>query len=468
MTFFLVGAAVVILNALLGLGLKLFFYASKSERPIPWREFVLVILASAFFVTPGVSVAGNALAVSNLLTYSEYLNGWETNTQWQRTTCTEDGMCHWTYACDYYWVTIHYQECDTDGKNCQDETRQELRNRDCPYTKQEWTFIVRTTLGDYTIAESRLPDNPDANRWDSGVPVSADVISQAGIGIPDFWAGARDRLAAGNPGPVTQQHQYDNYILASDAPTYRAYSSSLRSLKAAGLLPPLAIGGYSFYLADKVHFIGYSPENPGAWQNSLMKLNAALGSELQGDVQLVIVQDSRVEESDVYIEALKAYWQSAEFQKNALAKNSIIVAIGTDGSTITWARATTGMPSGNEPMIEAIKNQLPGTAVGPESVIGVTQGVLGTDGNQRIPAVHGSGALEKILWGIGDSAIRFKRVSMGGGQPEDNGTGFKFLINSVHLRTDQFIWIGVIAFLLSALLWWIALAVGSNSESRSY
>jgi hypothetical protein len=74
----------------------------------------------------------------------------------------------------------------------------------------------------------------------------------------------------GRPGPVTQVHDYANWILAADDSTLRRYSPAISRYRSAGLVPDPAQGVHDGYLADKVHFVGVAPDGgtQAAWQDA--------------------------------------------------------------------------------------------------------------------------------------------------------------------------------------------------------
>ena len=394
-----------------GLIVKLALDFFKVPLEITWLEFAVASFVIALVIVPLTTWAGWTIAKNNNLSFNEYWNGYELRADWERIPCSRDGPCAREYDCDP-WIHIHTETyTDSDG-NTHTRTYPHTHYHSCPYTTEEWTFGIDTTLGYYTIADHWLPTDPDRHRWRFSVSVPSKLPS----GIPEFWQAAKARIDAGIPGPVTKRMKYDNYILASDQTILKQYSDKIESYRNEKLLPDVTHNIRDFYYADKVHFIGYAPTDPSVWQNALMRLNAALGTELQGDLHLVIAQHSTINRGpDAYITALKAYWANSKmFGDDALSKNAIIVVVGTqDGTTVAWARALTGMPLGNETMLVAIKNNLKGVPLTPESVIGTTEGEFYTkedqEGNKktRVRGRHGDGVLERILWGLSESATKF-------------------------------------------------------------
>jgi hypothetical protein len=186
---------------------------------------------------------------------------------------------------------------------------------------------VQTTLGEYEIASHRFPDNPQANRWRQSKSIPEGTISNAGVGAPSFWLKVKERIDAKTPGPVTKKFSYENYVLASDHTILKEFSKEVERYTKAGLFPDIQGKVYNFYWSEKVYEVGSLP-NKGIWIDKLEKLNAAFGSELQGDVHLVIVNKS-IDNPDEYANALHAYWQNKEkFGVNTLPKKQSCTGLG--------------------------------------------------------------------------------------------------------------------------------------------
>jgi hypothetical protein len=221
------------------------------------------------------------------------------------------------------------------------------------------------------------------------------------------------------------------------------------------------------YQSDRVQFVGFTPTDSSVWQERLAYVNAGLGRELQGTLYLVIVQQEQINQyPDSYVQALEAHWMDVEeFGKDAMPKNGIVVILGTaDGETVSWARAFTGMPVGNEHLAEGVRDMIR-IPLSPQSILGSVRGTYyraqGEKNEEEIDvrAVI-DGALPKILWGVERPETRFQRVSMSAEDAGDIGPGFRYLIMEVEPTNLQKFWISFTAFVLSALLW--GLAIGTT------
>jgi len=442
---------------LLGLALKFALDYFRSDYRVTWIEYAVCAAAIVLLVAPLTSWIGYKVAFANQVTYHESWGGYELKADWTKTTCTRDGSCEHTYDCDPYQVKVVDQAAYTDDKgNYHPEVSHwETRYHDCPYTTEEWNFSVETTLGTYTIAGANLPTNPSQHRWEPQRGESLDGSLPSGI--PPFWQAAKDRIDAGNPGPVTARRDYANYILASQSTILHKYSDAIDQYKKAGVLPPIAKSVHDFYYEDRVYFVGTHPQ--GDWQWYINKFDAALGTSLQGDLHLVIVDANKVNNPDEYTAALLAYWQSPAFGKDDLSKNGIVVVVGTtDGSTVAWARAGTGMPVGNEAMVVDIQNSLTGVSLTPEALIGAPTGVVhDVNGKAKFTIDHSNGALDKIVLS-GDHA--FQRVCMTCDSKGDHGVGYNYLKSQIQPSGTQKFWIVFIIELFAALIWGAAVYLG--------
>ena len=457
-----------------GLIVKAVLDRSGGDRRITRTELLIGMGIISLFVAPLASWAGWSIARKSLLSFRQYTNGWETEAVEEVLTCSRDGPCIHEYDCDPYRCEPHDCNCrctarDEAGqctsKSC--ETCWNTCTHDCPYATQEFTYTVGTTIGDYTIGAHHFAEFPVEWRAGSGFP--EDVPR----GAPRFWLEAKARIDAGSPGPATKRVWYDNYILASERTILKQYSSMIDDYREADLLPPVPRRVHDFYFADKVSFVGFAPGDEAAWQTALMTLNAALGSELEGDLHLVIVQDARVSSNpDAYILALKAYWQdSSVWGDDCLSKNGIVAVLGTrDSETVSWARAETGMPLGNERLRVAIRSELDGVELTPRAVLGDVRGgfyTRGKDGERQVRSMGQGGALRTILWGLDDPATRFVQTSMTGDEAGSAGGGFLYLGSEIQPRAGQKVGIVVVTFFLSCFVWVVFAFAGGRRRRRA-
>lgn len=407
----------------------------RQAKRITDREFAITAALVFFVASPLTAFVGYQLAIRSNVTYFETRSGWEQRVIREVTTCTRDGSCRWEYQCDPYTVTY----TDRDGK-----TRKETRYHDCPYLSKELTYKLDTTAGTITIADQIAPPDPQNYRWRAWVPVPDRIPS----GVPETWAASRDRLNAGKPGPAAIRYPYENYILASQNTLLRRYSDQVAEFTKQGLLPSFKFQVVQDYLLNRTSVVGVS-SSEGQWFDSINRFNAAFGSDLQGDLHLVLVDSGRVNNKDEYLNALVTYWQSAQFGKNALAKNTVVVVLGCKDGKVEWARAATGMPSGNEAMLLDIQNKLPGTPVSPEAILGSSDATIS---GGTVSYSRPQGALAKVVWG----QHQFKRICMkcDGEADRDQQAGFAYLLNEVQPNGGQIVLIFVGILLVSGAFWW--------------
>lgn len=457
----------VISTAIIGLIVRYAMIRFSAKGEITWNEYATAMAVITVVLAPLVAWIGMQIAISNNVTFNQYLNGYEQRTLWQKITCERDGSCEYDYDCDPYEVPVTY-ECncysDKNGEHCSTCTRMETRYHHCPYVTEEWTFVIQTSLDEYTIAAHVFPDHPDQHRWRSYEPVPQYIINQAGVGIPSFWASADTRIRAHRPGPVTKRGSYPNYILASDLTILKQYSNAIEELKKQNLLPNISIDVHDYYMANKVHFVGVRPEQNGTteaqWQTTVMYFNEELGPKLYGDLHLVLVGDPKiVDRPDEYSQALKAYWQNRKvWNDNALMKNAIVVIVGTrDGKTISWVRATTGMPLGNESMIEYLDSINHGPLT-PEFLLGNLPEQFHPDISKGPHiGLDTTGAIKRIVFGLDSSDTKFRRVSMSGKSANGGiGAGYLYLKNELRPTSSQEHWILFFSILFSSIIWVVA------------
>lgn len=419
-------------------------YAGRKR--ITKREFIAASLVCALVLVPAVVLVGRKVALDNNLKYKEFWNGYEVKAIKDVTECRRDGSCRHEYNCDPYTVLVTRTRSVPDGKGgtrTETYTETETRYHDCPYATEEWDFNIETTLGDFHI-ERTFPTN--AQRFRSGKGLKSGVRQ----GVPPFWQAAYDRIKAGDPGPVTVRKSYDNYILASQSSILKEFSAAVEKYQA--ILPAPAKEIRDFYYANKAYFIGVKTD--GSWTNAVMRFNAAFGSDLQGDLHVVLVDEDKVENPDEFAGALNAHWTGKAFGRNALSKNALVIVLGTDGETVTWVRSFTGMPLGNESLLADIQRELEGLPLDAEKILGRPVGVI--DGDDVTIRRSSPDGLESLVWGPN----KFERVCMT--CEEEGGGGFGYLGGEIEPSGGQRFWILFTAFFLSLLVWAGVLALGSE------
>lgn len=395
------------------LGLRYIGHVNVS-KVIPIVGVVVFSLGAA----PLAAKIGTDQFRQGAVAYREFWNGWETAALVSSTTCTKNGWCSLSYQCDPHDVTEFISVTDADGKGSHMEARVHTEYDDCPYATEERSYAVATTLGKYGMGTFIAPG---AVEWRAG-----SGFGGYPVGPPAEWVAVADRIAAGDPGPVTADKGYDNYVLSSQHTILRKHEQVVNAY--AKLLPPPTAGWKSpirdLYHADKVSFVGL-PE-PKEWAAAVERLNAALGTELQGDLHLVAVDARRVVNPAEYTIALAARWQSPDvYGRRALSKNGIGIVIGVRERRVAWARMFTGMPVGNEALQLDVRDMLIGKAFTVATLIGKPTARVLDDGNVKV--TPGQGALPRLLWG----PHRFQRVCMACDDPGDRGAGYRYLINEI-------------------------------------
>jgi len=166
----------------------------------------------------------------------------------------------------------------------------------------------------------------------------------------------------------------------------------------------------------------------------------------------VLIDSSLVDSPTDYLNALKAYWLSDDFDRRAIAKNAIIVVAGVDDDMVEWGIASTGMPFGNEVMLRGIQNFLPNTPLDPIQVIGAPRTVVtpGTDDDEvKVTLSESPGVLERVV--LHD--FPFKRACMDC-KEEDGEIGYADLVVEIEPKPWQWtIMISIIGVL--SIVWWI-------------
>lgn len=449
--------------------LKKYFEQSHWDKSITKTEFIFCTAVISLIIIPLTMYLGWQTAKSGQLDYTQNLNGWELKATRQDIKCQKNGSCKWGYDCDSYQVTVYYDcNCQQDkqgNQSCDRCSKQETRWNTCPYVAYEYTYKVDTTLGTYTIAENRLPVNFESHRYvpreyrDSSnklVPVS--VQNNAGIGDPPEWKKAYDRLNSGRPGPVTKQGVYKNFILASDQNIFIPFSGDVSDFKKNNLLPDLKYDITEPYSVNRLYLVGVSfpEEDKRIWEDEVSYLASLMGTELQSDFILVLTSSSEINSNpEAYALSLRAYWSNKQvFGNKTLAKNALVVIIGTDNSrNVLWARGLTLMPRGNEYLFEVLKTRLTGNPVDVGSLLGRARVAFTSPSTPPLVPVYDSGLIQDLVFGRTDPSSRFTRVRM---------SFYSYLEGEVVIPFADKVWIQVVGFILSGLAWVAALVIGSK------
>lgn len=384
-------------------------------------------------INPLVYHVGSEISKEQATTFNEYWNGYETAATRNDRTCTRDGSCANTYQCDPHTERVRKTRTVTDSKG-KSKTEsyyvEETQWHSCPYSTQESSFNIETTVQSFSIASNVMTGAP--YRLGTGMPGGTQ-------GAPQAWLDAKARIDAGKPGPVTAVKDYKNFILASQKTLFSEYADNIEDMKAKNLLPSLATGVVSQYQANKAYKVG-DANVPlfGDYITDVAYLNGAFGKDLHGDLHVVFAPENIENGKDDYMNTLMAYWQSEAMGKNALSKNTMVVLIGVkqDGSEVAWAKAATGMPLGNEALMTQVASDLKGKKMDSNLIGRPTFDIS----NKSIVSTNGE--LENILWG----SNKFSRVSMSGDGVD--AAGFSYLKDEMEPTGWTVFWIAFFNFIL--------------------
>jgi hypothetical protein len=146
--------------------------------------------------------------------------------------------------------------------------------------------------------------------------------------------------------------------------------------------------------------------------------------------------------------------------KEALSKNGLVLVVGTDGTKVTWARVTTGMPSGNEGLTQDARSALTGVAFTPDTLLGAPVGHLA---NGKVTITHGQGAFENLVW---SPANGFIRQCMACKSKGDTGISFSYLGGDIQPNSGQKFWIEFMAGFAAAAMWAVFVFVNPVNRKR--
>lgn len=144
-------------------------------------------------------------------TYQEFWGGFEVAANSSTQRCERDGRCVNEYRCDPYEYTWTTTSTDSKG-NVKIETHRETRYHDCPYSAEETSYSVKTTVGNSHVGTYMTGEE---YRWGTGIPGGR--VTEP----PALWTAAKNRIDSGNPGPAFKQNAYRNLIHASESTILR-------------------------------------------------------------------------------------------------------------------------------------------------------------------------------------------------------------------------------------------------------
>ena len=414
-------------------------YLTKSHHA-PHLTMLSGAIVAALLAPWGVYSITEAVAKNDDQTFYEFWNGSEISVSAENIQCERDGSCQHEYDCDPY--TVVELESYTDEKgNTKSRMVTKTVYHDCPYSTVETDYTISTTLGPFVAGDSLMTGEPfRANKKIPGGRQTA----------PVSWLEAKSRVESGNPSGVTQLHKYKNFILSSDETLFENYSDRIDSLLAENLLPTPVAGVHSLYMANKAYSVGDTKIDMTSMNEQLKQLNGFVGGELHGDMHIVFAEASKVGDPTDYTNALKAHWSSEAVGKNAIAKNTLTLVVGVtqkdNKAVVEWAKGYTGMPVGNEGLIQEFSN-LKGEAI--------DGGFIGSP--KYNPAtneyVMSGGKVETMISG----QHKFSRVSMSASDEGDTGTGFSYLSDSWKMKPATL----ALAIWLCSIISAIILAIGT-------
>lgn len=207
----------------------------------------------------------------------QILNGAVTAKQQERVPCSHSYECF----------------CKTDSKG----------NRSCQTCHEhayDWDWVVRSTIGSFTIARVDRRGSDEPKRYTS-------------VMIGD---------------PVSQTDYYNNWIKAADSSLFAA--SPVLAAQYQGKLPAYPNHIYDYYNVDRFIADGIDVADARDWNRDIALTLRELGPKRQANLIVVVSKDP----SPSYADALRAQWRGG-------AKNDVIVTIGApDYPKIAWARST--------------------------------------------------------------------------------------------------------------------------------
>jgi hypothetical protein len=470
-----------------------------SQLAVVVVGLALVIVGLGFATYP---VAHNIAKASAVGGYQQTLNGSIVAADVSVASCRkvkEDAggsNCKRTIRCDSYTDQETYTETDSKGKTVV-KTRLVTKYYDCPVMSEEYTYTLTAVAYhsfSFVVADSIFGPG-SRSLVDSTISLlttapdqlyrAQQVAASTPNAPPEQWLRAKAALEQGDSEPATVPDTYDNFILGSEQEDANDYSGDILELRNAGLLPDhtanLADPIHDLYRADKVSFVGVDPGNQAVWQDAVMRFNAAFGTLKQGDLHMVVLRASALPAGiapEDYLRALKAHWQ-ADLGKNAFPKNAValVVAVDDQAKTIKWARATTGMPIGNNTLSVALQSRLLDAPFDPETLFGQTRAQVNQQGGDyQVSYTVGQGTIPRVA--ITEEHSAFKRACMSCDDDDEQGeVGFVSLKDLIPISgwgifwailSDLFIGLGLTALALYLHYLWTGNTPTFYPTNRSY
>jgi hypothetical protein len=411
--------------------------------------------------------------------YAQLLHGTILSTNVTPYYCSRDGDCVHTYDCDSYQVET--QAAYTDTNKVYHPAQYTTEYHHCPVATMEYSYTI-TAQAWHTFTWTIVDHGFDANprHWCCAFETDGDSSMPSDVyrGVPAQWLKAKYDLAHGNSDPVHVPDRYQNYILANESTILRANSGDIAKLRQDHLLPtPPFTPIHDFYLTNEADFIGLNlPDSVQAsWQDTLSHFNAAFGTNFEGDMHVVAYNENALNgiiSPDALTNALQADWLN-DYGKDAMAKNALLLVVGVNPTTnaISWARAVTGMPIGNETMEQAIELKLQGVTFDPSTVFGNTTASVTQDktGAYHVNYVVGNGIVSQITTKLYPFLRACMNCKSARDKKVDSGQqGFVYLKTELPLPTWGVVVTILVDIVILFLVWGFVLYIDSViRESRS-
>lgn len=201
----------------------------------------LLLIAAATLVVAGVA----ASVVSCANTYDvEVWNGVVTNKQQVTVSCSHSYQCHCHQECSGGKNNSCSEHCDT-----------------CYEHAHDYDWDVYTSNGE---------------------TITIDRVDRQGADEPRRFTAVRQGE------PTAQTHSFTNYVKASPGSLFRHQGLKEKYL---GQIPGYPQEIYDYYRLNRLVALGVNVDGPGAWNDDLAGINAALGRSKQVNVIVVLVSN---------------------------------------------------------------------------------------------------------------------------------------------------------------------------------